>query len=64
MLGSALSDHILVVGSSAYDLRKVIFWADQNATKVTVQFEGFETSVELDRTAFETKKTASLAAGG
>lgn len=59
--------HILITGSSAYDLRKVITWSDNTIAGVEmacVQFEGIPSVVKIPRATFEPAKTASLAAAG
>ena len=59
--------HILIIGSSAYDLRKVVSWSDNAIAGVNlscVQFEGIPSVVKLPRTVFEQAKQASLAAVG
>lgn len=67
------SPHILNVGTSWYDLRKVVSWTDAPsptsagpATSVSVTFQGMDPSVRIlmDKDAFLTAKVASLAAGG
>lgn len=64
MIPNNTSPHILVIGSTAYDLRKVVFWSDKGANEVRVYFEGVMQAVEIPKTDFETAKLASLSAGG
>jgi len=59
--------HVLYVGTTAYDLRKVVTWFPHNSdvTKVLVRFQGMaNTPVTLDKTTFEAAKQASVTAGG
>jgi len=65
------SVHIIYVGESAFDLRKVVAWAPKHnptgeATEVSVTFQGMDPSARIafNAASFIAAKTASLAAGG
>jgi len=59
--------HIMYLGTTAYDLRKVINWYahSSDATKVYVRFQGIANiPVDIDTAVFEAAKQASVTAGG
>lgn len=61
------SPHILYVGTSAYDLRKVTYWqpVDNVAPAVSrVRFVNLDSYVDILQSTFEAAKQASLDGGG
>jgi len=59
--------HIFYMGTSAFDLRKVISWYPHrtDATQVSVRFQGIaNTPIDMNTVAFEAAKQASVTAGG
>lgn len=56
--------HIMYVGATAYDLRKIVYWwtDDADVTLVRVRFFDQLATVSFVKTTFEAAKLASLTA--